>query len=175
MLGQFCRNLLQDLKGILAETMGLDSNLVEPSETMPLVSLSTYLKPDQKSRDREVNCAFFPFSEAEMKHTLLLQFYFQLPFSLNEARSSDLVLLLQTINNRVPLGCYSINMEERSIQFRYVMPLPNRVPLNSDLMGEIMLLLIVFQDLFPPVIESLNTGETSLQDSLKAVYALEQN
>jgi hypothetical protein len=170
----FYRNLLKDLKEILEETMGLNSTLVEPSETMPLVSLSTTLKPDEKQRDRAVNHAFFPFSEADMEHTLLLQFYSQLPFALNVDRLADLALLLQTINNRIPLGCYSLNMDEQSIQFRYIMPLPNHAPLNSDLMGEVMVLLIVFQDLFPPVIESLNLGEATLEEALQATYALEQ-
>ncbi|XGW00355.1 MAG: hypothetical protein ACAF41_15640 [Leptolyngbya sp. BL-A-14] len=170
----FHRNLLKDLKEILEETMGLSSTLVEPSESMPLVSLSTALKPDEKQRDRAVNHALFPFSEADMEHTLLLQFFFQLPFALNTAHLTDVALLLQTINNRIPLGCYSLNTDEQSIQFRYIMPLPNHVPLNSDLVGEVMVLLIVFQDLFPPVIESLNTGEATLQEALQATYALEQ-
>ncbi|MBW4517777.1 MAG: YbjN domain-containing protein [Timaviella obliquedivisa GSE-PSE-MK23-08B] len=172
MLDNLHRHLLETLKDILEEKMSLPSAVVEPSETMPLVSLSTTLAADQRGRHREVNHAFFPFSEEDLEHTLLLQFYFQLPFSLYEARLSDLAFLLQVINNQIPLGCYSLNTQEKWVQFRYVTPLPHYAPLNSDMIGEVMLLLIAFQDMFPPVIESVNAGETSLQQALEAIHTI---
>ncbi|MDX2098374.1 MAG: hypothetical protein SFW36_11410 [Leptolyngbyaceae cyanobacterium bins.59] len=158
--------LLENLKDIL-EDLSFKSTLLKQSDQLPFDTLLTEFSPDEHNRSRCISHTFFPIEEDSATH--LLQFFFQLPFQLKSNFLIDLKTLLLVINNKVPIGGYSIDENDRTIHFRYVMVLPRYVPLNTEVITDTITFYVYSQDIFCPVIESLNDGQLSLKQALKTV------
>ncbi len=162
------RHLLDELQPIVTH-MGFKATLVPQSAAIAQDVLVVTISPDKQQRDRSFTLTFFPVSQSDLPNTLLLQFFFRLPFKVNSEVRTDLQRLILALNGQVPVGSYGMNEQEGLIYCRYILPLLRSPSLSQPLMVDTMTLFIYVQDLFPPLLEALNQEQVSLQDAMHMI------
>jgi hypothetical protein len=156
------QQVLYEIKDYLAN-IAVESAVVEASEHLPLNMLMA-VTPEQVS----VNIMYVPLPEDHFTEIRLLQLHSLITATVAEDKKSDLLILLNELNNQSPFGTFAIS-EKGELGFKYIYPvsrfeMPKEEPFQETfslyqncLMG------------FRNVILHVNNGELSLQDALKDV------
>ncbi len=145
------------LQGYL-DNAGVQTNMIEKSDIMPLHVLVAALKKDHKGRDRYVNFSFVPISEDELEHIRLLQLYTTIPCDLKPKRKEQVAKLLLAVNSRAVIGHFSIK-EDDEIYFRYVHCIPNGKVADEEPFIETVSMFNYMIDLFSERINDVADGK----------------
>jgi hypothetical protein len=158
------QQVLYEIKDYLAN-IAVESAVIEASEHLPLNMLMA-VTPEQVS----VNIMYVPLPEDHFTEIRLLQLHSLIIANTEVDKRTDLLVLLNELNNQSPFGTFAIN-EKGELGFKYIYPvsrfeMPKEEPFQETfslyqncLMG------------FRKVIMHVNAGELSLQDALKDVLA----
>lgn len=156
------------LKQYLKEA-GLQSDLIEPSNDVPIGVLLVPLTLDSQQRDRYLTFSFIPSSsEQGLEHVRLLQIYTKVPVSLKEGNLESAEKLLLAINCHLAIGHYSIR-EDGELYYRYVWCASGSTILNKNEMLEIIDLFLLMLDMFAEVIDGVASGQVELSTALSAL------
>jgi hypothetical protein len=153
--------LMQHLK-----ELDLSSELISPSDELPIGALVVPLLQDRKGRDRYLTFSFVPLSEDDVQHIRLLQIHTVVPALWKPGTTQDVERLLHAANGRTAIGHFGID-ESREISFRYVYCAPGSTLLPKDAVLEVIDLFALMLDTFAETIEDVASGEKTLQEALR--------
>ncbi|NHN30517.1 hypothetical protein [Paenibacillus agricola] len=145
---------------------GLESEVIDPSEEVPIGTLLVPLTKDSQQRDRYLTFNFVPSLAHEgIEHIRLLQIYTQIPVSLVDGSLEKLEKLLLAINCHLAIGHYSIR-ENQELHYRYVWCTSSGHLIPKEQILEITDLFILMLDTFGGMIDSVASGQTELSEAL---------
>ncbi|WP_284638203.1 YbjN domain-containing protein [Paenibacillus silviterrae] len=150
------------------EEAGLQSDLLEKSEEVPLNVLLAPMLKDHKGRDRYVNFSFVPFTDDELESIRLLQIYTTVPVNWKEGTRSSVEKLLLAINCQLAIGHFSIKSDDE-VYYRYVYAAPGGQTLRREDMLELIDLFMLMLDMFSRTIDDVASGALSLASAMAAV------
>jgi hypothetical protein len=161
---------LGQLEAIFTE-MGYAAQLVEKSPQIPYHTLLVGLEPDEKGRPLQMALTFYPLGEDDLESTLLLQYFIELPFDLDEKGLARAVELLPHINNKAVVGHFGVTDGQNKLHYRYVQALPLYETVSQDAVVDIVVLASYTPVLFGDVLEDLAEGKISLEQARAKVDA----
>lgn len=160
----YARHLVE--LGYLEEIMNelsYPTQLIERSPEIPYHTLIASLDHDSKNRVRELACTFYPLSEKEANNVLLLQYFLELPFEIQEQAYPELYELFTSLNNKSVLGHFSITEGKPKIHHRYIQTVP-----RDTLLAEV-------EEATAEIITLFNYTSLMLGDMLEAVASQERS
>lgn len=152
------------LEQALAES-GLQVNLLEKSEEVPLHILLAALENDHKDRERFVNFSFVPIPENELEEIQLLQLYTLIPCDRKTDKSTDVGKLLLAINCRLAIGHFSMK-DDGDLYYRYVHCAPKTELIHTPAFLEMVSLFLFMLEMFSKLIDDVYSGRISLAAAL---------
>jgi hypothetical protein len=161
---------LGQLEAIFTE-MGFAAQLVEKSQQLPFHTLLVDLEPDAKGRPMQMALTFYPLGEDELENTLLLQYFVELPFDLDEKGLARAVELLPYINNKAVVGHFGVTDGQNKLHYRYVQALPLYETVSQEAVADVIVLASYTPVLFADVLEELAEGKISLEQARAKVDA----
>lgn len=150
-----------DLMVAALEKEGHQTRLLEAGSEVPLPTLLVALGTDEADRDRTLGISIMPFGDDAFAATDLIQFYVQLPFTLDDDRRQDVMAATAEVNANMAIGHIAVRGDE--VYYRYVLASPNDATLDGDLLVELVQLVAFHQEHFGDYIEGVATGEIALQ------------
>jgi hypothetical protein len=159
---------LRVLENILNER-GYQTNLVEKSDQVPYSTLMVALEKDTQDRQREMALTFYPVSEEEIEHVMLLQYFIELPFEIQAGLQGMVADLLAYINARVVVGHFGITMGAAKIHFRYVQPFLRSEAVRKEAVADVFTLVNFTALLFSNLFEPAASGQISLEEARSLV------
>ncbi len=153
-------NHLKKLKRLqkLAKELHYTSTISEESATNPFDILSININDEKEHLD----LVFYPENE-ELDGANFLQFFYQYPFILSDKGLEDVMQILPKINNRMSLGHFSINFNEKKVQFKYVLALPLNLKIEALYFKDILDMRTHTPKMFQEIIEELGTDSITLE------------
>lgn len=146
----------------------LPSQLLKPSNEVPLATLLVPLFQDYKNRDRFMTFTFVPLPEDEIEYVRLLQIFSVVPVDWKEGTRGDVEKLLLAINARTAIGHFNVN-EEGEVSFRYVHAASNSTILPKNEILETIDLFNLMLDMFAETIDKVASGAMPLSEALASV------
>lgn len=140
---------------------GMDTRLLEAGPEVPLPTLLVALGTDEADRDRTLGLSIMPFGDDGFEATDLLQFYVQLPFSVDEDNRRDVMAATAEVNAQMAIGHIAVRGDE--VYYRYVLASPNDATVDGDMLVEVVQLVAFHQEHFGDYVEGVATGEIALQ------------
>jgi hypothetical protein len=172
------REELARLEGIFS-SMGYKTHPLEKSATIPYHALLLFLPPPAGKQPVQLVLTFYPVAAEEVKQTLLLQYYLELPFKTDEAGLRRVAELLPDLNNKTVLGHFGITVvpggRPPTLHYRYVQSLPAAGPITQEAVADVILLVGYTPLLFLDTIETLAAGKISLAHARAQVDAQGKN
>lgn len=156
---------LEILKGLIEEELEMIGRISGGSPEAPITSLSVVLEPDWQNQVRAANLAFIPLEETDVEAIKLLQFYSQLPFTVDQDYLNDTVRFLLAINLFIPIGVFNLS-PENNLSFKYVYSLSKFEAIKQDEFMETFLLWLEALDNLSPLIAEVASGESDLESAL---------
>jgi hypothetical protein len=154
------QQVLYDLRDYLAK-ISIPATLIEATEKLPFNILIAVT-----SEQVSVNIIYVPLPEDHFNDIRLMQFYSMLIQQVPSGRKSDLLTLVNELNNRCPIGSFFIN-EKTELGFKYIFPLARfDMPKEGSLI-EIFTLYLNSLMSFRDTIIKVSDGTLSLKDALK--------
>jgi hypothetical protein len=162
----FARHLVElgFLEDILSD-MGYTVQLIEKSPHVPYHVLLVALEPDSKGRPLQMTLTFYPVGEEDVKNTLLLQYFIELPFEIDEKGLARLKELLPYINNKIVLGHVGITDGQNKLHYRYVQALPITSPVSEVAVSDVIILVSYTPLLFNDTLEELAEGKITVEQA----------
>ena len=111
------QQVLYELKDYLAK-IPVPSTLFEASNDLPF-NLLIAVTSEQVS----VNIMYVPLPEDHFREIRLFQFYSLLVQEVPSEVKNDLLILINELNDRCPIGCFFTN-EKQELGFKYIFPVP---------------------------------------------------
>jgi hypothetical protein len=111
------QQVLYEIKDYLAK-ISVPSTLFEATIDLPF-NLLIAVTSEQVS----VNIMYVPLPEDHFKEIRLFQFYSLLAQNVPFDLKNDLLILLNELNDRCPIGCFFTN-EKQELGFKYIFPVP---------------------------------------------------
>lgn len=161
---------LGNLEAIVTE-MGYTAQLVEKSRQLPYHTLLVGLEPDAKGRPMQMALTFYPLGEDELENTLLLQYFIELPFDVDEKGLARAIELLPYINNKVVVGHFGVTDGQDKLHYRYVQALPLDKIITAEAVTDVIVLANYTPVLFGDVLEELAEGKISIEQAKAKVDA----
>lgn len=153
------QQVLYELKDYLAK-IPVPSTLIESSEELPynlLIAVSSDQVP--------VNIMYVPLPEDHFSEIRLFQFYSLLVQKVPSDHKNDLLILLNELNDRCPIGSFFMN-EKAELGFKYIFPVPRfEIPKENQFI-EIFTLYLNSLMSFRDIINQFIIGSLSLKDVL---------
>lgn len=154
------QEILYSIRDYLAK-ISVEATVMEASENMPYNLLIASTKERVP-----INIMYVPLPEDHFATIRLLQHYSLITARVNAERKSDLLSLLNEINNQSPLGSFAIN-EQGELGFKYIYPVPRFGMLNEESFMEVFSLYLNCLLSFRSKITQVNNGTLSPGDALK--------
>jgi hypothetical protein len=161
---------LGHLETIVSE-MGYTAQLIEKSPQMPYHTLLVGLEPDDKGRPLQMALTFYPLGEDELESTLLLQYFIELPFELDEKGLARAIELLPHVNNKAVVGHFGVTDGQNKLHYRYVQALPLDKIITADAVADVIVLVNYTPVLFGDVLEEMAEGKISIEQAKAKVDA----
>lgn len=160
--------MLRELETILLyyENMELKCKLVKANETAPLPSLVALLEPDDEGRPRVLTHSFLPLDQEDAEFTKYLQFYCELPASLDDVDRLLLLEALLRLNEALPFGAATLVGPRPELGLplmaavRTVQGFPLNQPIDEGVFTEDMFLFDLSCELVSKVLNSLREGKS---------------
>jgi len=149
------------------------SELLAPSDELPIGTLVVPLLQDERGRDRFLTCNFVPLSEDEVEAVRLLQLFAVVPAAwAGEANArtgaarENVERLLHAINGRTAIGHFGIK-DDGEIHLRYVYCAPaSKVLPKEEILGVVDLFVLTL-DTFAETIDGVASGALRLEEALQ--------
>jgi hypothetical protein len=161
---------LGHLEAIVTE-MGYTAQLVEKSRQLPYHTLLVGLEPDAKGRPMQMALTFYPLGEDELENTLLLQYFIELPFEVDEKGLASVMELLPYINNKVVVGHFGVTDGQNKLHYRYVQALLLDKIITQEAVTDVIVLANYTPVLFGDVLEEIAEGKISVEQARAKVDA----
>jgi len=156
---------LQDLKTCLENESGLECQIINYDESdSPINSLAVFLEPDSQERARLASLTFITLEDGEFESIKLLQFYCELPLSLNSDFIDEVMRFFLKVNLQIPLGAFSLNPEQK-VSFKYVYSLGKFKLIEPEEFSETFFLWMFTLDKISDLIEAVGIGQKDLQSA----------
>ncbi|MCI3924671.1 YbjN domain-containing protein [Paenibacillus sp. TRM 82003] len=144
----------------------LPSELIKPSNEIPIGTLLVPLMQDELGRDRYVTFNFVPLSEEEAEHIRLLQIYSVVPVEWKDGAKGDVERLLHEINARTAVGHFGMKPDgEIHLRYAYAATASSILP-KHEIIG-VLELFHMMLDLFSETIDGVASGRMSLAQALE--------
>ncbi|MEX1030451.1 MAG: hypothetical protein WDZ91_10495 [Paenibacillaceae bacterium] len=144
---------------------GIQAELLEKSEEIPLHVLLAPLGKDRDNKDRFVNFSYIPIADDGLDYIRLLQLFSVIPSDLNSKHLEQVSTLINNLNGQVPIGHFNIK-EDGEINFRYVHCVPSDESIVADVILEVLNLFNFSLSLFTERIEDVANGKINLKEAL---------
>lgn len=144
--------------GGLLEEAEIPSELIEPTEELPLPVLLVRLPADEAGRERLLHVSFIPAEELESVH--LLQWLYQMPFHTEGADSPGTVgleRLLVRVNTLTAVGHFGMN-GDNEVHFRHIHALPADRTADREELLELLAVYTLMLNMFSPGLEEVAEG-----------------
>jgi hypothetical protein len=154
--------------------MGYATQLVERSPQVPYHVLLVGLESDSGGQPLQMALTFYPVGEDEVENTMLLQYFIELPFEVDEGGLARLRELLPDINNKIVLGHLGITVGQNKLHYRYVQALPVDRLISHGAVSDVIVLVTYTPRLFEEMVQDLAGGTISVEQArarLDAQYA----
>ncbi len=155
---------LGNLEGIF-EGMGYSAHLVERSREIAFHTLLVGLEPDSNGRPKQMALTFYPLGGEDEERTLFLQYFVDLPFSVDEAGLTRVKELLPDINNRLVVGHFGITADQDRLHYRYVQALPADDIVTAEAVEGVIAMVTYTPLVFEAMLEELALGEISVEQA----------
>lgn len=160
--------ILQNLEilQLYYENMGFKSKLVRSNEMAPLPSLVALLEPDEEGRGRIITHSFLPLDREEAEFTKYLQFYCELPASLDDVDRTLLLEALLRLNEALPFGAATLVEPRPELELplmaalRSVQGFPIDQIIDEGVFTEDMFLFDLSCELVSKVLDCLREGKS---------------
>ena len=148
------------------QALGHSTRLLEPSLRVPHPVLMLSLPQPGERPPLEWALSFYPVSADEVKHSLLLQYYTELPLTLDDDGLGRLRELLPALNNKTVLGHFGVTPGRNAVTYRYVQALPIAPPITQSDVADVILLAGYAPALFMELLEAVAAGRLSVADAM---------
>ena len=149
------------------EDMGLESELLPASESVPLPALVVILHSDERKRPRILTNSFIPMSRDHAKFTKYLQFYMELKNALGKLDPMELMKTLFWANGQLPMGCCVFYEEKENHPHRAVVcstqGFPLTKPIDQGVFTEDVVLFDTSCEMVSTMLDLLEEGKTSAE------------
>jgi hypothetical protein len=160
---------LRTLEALLAG-QGYTTQLLEKSARIPYHILVTRLPQPGAQPPLELALSFYPVDAGEVKHSLLLQYYSELPLALDAAGLRLVRELLPALNGKTVLGHFGVVEGRHALNYRYVQALLADAPITYPAIADVLLLVGYTPALFLELLDSVARGRI-LPDEARAQLA----
>jgi hypothetical protein len=152
--------LLGQLETILTELGYTGAQVVNQSAELPFPAVLVPLEADAHQRARFMTLMFYPV--AELENTLLLQYYFEFPFTVDAAHHAAFSETLPVLNHKSVLGYFGLADGNPKPYFRYVQALPAGEAIEEDQVADVIALLTTTVELLQDVLEAVASGASTV-------------
>lgn len=149
--------------GTLQEALnarGIENQLIEPNDQLPVTTLMIDVGPDDKERPRVLAASIMPLDDDGLEHTQLVQFYAQMPFEIDDDNLGVVQKACAIVNPSLAVGHFGT--QHGQLFFRYVMAMSNDRTFQPDMTIELIALLAFHQEHFGDFFEGLVEDEITL-------------
>jgi hypothetical protein len=147
----------------ILQGMNYRTHLLEKSASIPQPVLLVKVALPGKRAPLEMALGFYPVDPHQVKHTLLLQYFTELPLSLDEGGIRRVRELLPDLNSKTVLGHFSVHPGRSAVTYRYVQALPVSEPITQLAVADVMILVgytpVLFIELLDAVTRNILTVE----------------
>ena len=150
-------DVLSEIETAVVCELDLQCQLLDARSGVPIDSLAVVLEADKQGRPRVANLMFLPVGDDEVQEVRLLQLHCLLPVAVSGEGRADLEHFLTRTNSIVPIGAFSITVEDELI-FKYVHAIGRARPLEANEFLELFLLWMFTLDSLSGVVEDVATG-----------------
>jgi hypothetical protein len=158
------QEVLHNIKEYL-QSISIESTLLESGASMPY-NILIAITPKLAS----VNMMYVPLPEDHFEDIRLFQLYSLLVSQVKPESRDSLLTLLNELNNRSPVGSFSIN-DQGEFGFKYIYPVDRYAIPEEKAFLEIFSLYMDCLENFSGLTTQLNAGEINLQDALDRLNA----
>ncbi len=149
----------------LVNQMGYSTELIEASKDVPYHTLLINLDSDQQDRPRQMTLTFYPIDAEQFENTLLLQYFLELPFSVQPRAIDEMNKLLIYLNNKAVVGHFGITQGQNKLHHRYVQTLSSEDVVNEGIAADTIVLFNYTSILFGNILESVASGKMSAAEA----------
>ena len=157
---------LQNLETILKE-MDFPVKVLQKSGPILQHALVTRVAMPSPHPSLEMALSFYPVDPNTIQHALLLQYYIQLPFNLDEATRDHYRLLLPDINGKTVLGHFGLDIDSGKPHYRYVQALPLDRPITKAAVVDVIVLVGYTPALFSDLLDALANKKVDVATARK--------
>lgn len=147
---------------------GIENQLIEPSDQLPVNTLMIDVGPDDKERDRVLAASIMPLDGDGLAHTQLVQFYAQMPFEVDDVSTASVERACAIVNAALAVGHFG--MQHGQLFYRYILAMPSSTTFDLDMTIELIALLAFHQEHFGDFFEGIVDDEITLS-TLPALLA----
>ena len=157
---------LQNLETVL-KAMDFPAKLLQKAGPIPQHALVTRVAMPTPHPSLEMALTFYPVDPNTIQHTLLLQYYIQLPFDLDKNTRDHYRLLLPDINGKTVLGHFGLDIDSGKPHYRYVQALPIDRPITKAAVVDVIVLVGYTPALFADVLSALANKKVDVATARK--------
>ena len=152
----------------IADEFGYKTELFEQSKGIAYPVLSVISGKDKYKNPVQLTFMFYPIDK-EMPNSNLLQVFTQMGFEIEDGEASGFHAVLPIINNRLPIGHFSLLEGINKVQFRYVHTFPKMEALQKDNVNDIIVMSNYIVVLFAEVLFELANGKLLVHEAIAKV------
>ena len=152
--------------------MGYTAQIIEASAEVPYHTLLVKMEPDEKGRDRQMACTFYPLTEEDSENILLLQYFLELPFEFVTKAKPQIHEMLIALNNKSVVGHFGITDGQNKIHHRYIQSYATSNLLFEVATSEVVSLFNYTSLIFGEVIESVATQQKTAKEAILSIQQL---
>ncbi|MDH3755889.1 MAG: hypothetical protein OEU32_18660 [Acidimicrobiia bacterium] len=136
------------------------TELLHPSDELPIASLLVALGEDDEQRQRAMSISIMPFDEADFTATQFIQFYVPIPFEVTSDKMGDLGHAIAIVNGAMALGHFGVRGNE--LFYRYMLAADAGDVISSEMLIELVSMMAFHQEHFADYLEGVLDGEIEL-------------
>jgi hypothetical protein len=169
---QEARHLVElgNLQTIL-HAMDYHTQLIEKSAQIPYATLLARVELPNQLPPVELGLTFYPVGENELAHSMLLQYFIELPFQMDAQALRQVKELLPDLNKRTVVGHFGISGERNAVHYRYVQALPVANPITREAVADVIILVVFTPALFWEILEGVVAQRISVAEASVQVAA----
>ncbi|MBT3218636.1 MAG: hypothetical protein HN348_06055 [Proteobacteria bacterium] len=134
------------------------------TKEIPVDQVLVVLDDDQEGRTLHLQILPVP----DIEDLTVLQFYSQLPFSLNPANTADLARFLHLVNQHLPLIGFAMNEDDATVYYRALVPQPEGAA-QLDIVVPTVWMTAYLLHRFAPLVEGVAIGELAYEEGKAAL------
>jgi hypothetical protein len=140
---------------------GHETKLFEPDDPNELPQLFVNLGQDDLLRQRVLHLRIIPADDGGQGATRYLEMFVPLPVPVPAERIDEVRQALTIVNEYLAIGLFGLR-RNGSLYYRYVLATPFEDMVDSDMLAEVVSLILFHQDHFTDYLEGVCEDEISL-------------